>query len=91
MPGYSYLSDNPTFEALRLLWTVVYLGRCFLRADSQHNAATVADLRKYLPAHAEADAGLLLAILSVYQAYFHRLHSKITHCGKHPFETDRGA
>ena len=41
MPGYSYLSNNPTFEAVRLLWTVVYLGRRFLRADSQHNAATV--------------------------------------------------
>jgi hypothetical protein len=30
---------------LRLLWTVVYLGRRFLRADSQHNAATVEQAR----------------------------------------------
>jgi hypothetical protein len=34
-----------TFEALRLLWTVAYLGRRFLRADSQHNAATVEQAR----------------------------------------------
>lgn len=45
MPGYSYLSDNPTFEAFRLLWTVVYLGSRFLRADSQNNAATVEQAR----------------------------------------------
>jgi hypothetical protein len=45
----------------------------------------LADLRKHLPAHTEAGAGLLLAVLSVYQAYFHRLHSKITRCGRNPW------
>jgi hypothetical protein len=39
------LADNPTFEALRLLWTVAYLGRRLRRADSQHNAATVEQTR----------------------------------------------
>jgi hypothetical protein len=43
------------------------------------------DLKKRLPTDAEAGAGLLLAVLTVYQAYFHRLHSKITRCGTHPF------
>jgi hypothetical protein len=39
------LAANLTFEALRFLWTVAYLGRRFLRADSQHNAATVEQAR----------------------------------------------
>jgi hypothetical protein len=39
------VAENRTFEALRLLWTVAYLGRRFLRADSQHKAATVEQAR----------------------------------------------
>jgi hypothetical protein len=38
-------------------------------------------LRKHLPEQAEAGEGLLLSVLSVYQAYFHRLHSKIPRLG----------
>ena len=34
-------------------------------------------LKQRLPHDAEAGEGLLLAILSVYQAYFHRIHSSV--------------
>lgn len=36
------------------------------------------DLAKHLPKSADAGQGLLLAIFTVYQAYFHRLHSKVS-------------
>jgi hypothetical protein len=42
---FCQLAQIPTFEALRLLWTVAYLRHRFLRADSQHNAATVEQAR----------------------------------------------
>ena len=35
------------------------------------------NLKRMLPQEAEAGQGLLLAILSVYQAYFHRIHSHV--------------
>jgi AbiTii len=41
----------------------------------------LAELRKHLPEQTEAGAGLVLAVLSVYQAYFHRLHNKIVRVG----------
>ena len=39
-------------------------------------------LRQMLPQEAEAGQGLLLAILSVYQAYFHRIHSRVKRVGR---------
>lgn len=35
------------------------------------------EIGKYLPTVAEAGHGLLLAMFTVYQAYFHRMHGRI--------------
>ena len=39
-------------------------------------------LKQRLPHDAEAGAGLLLAIFCVYQAYFHRVHSRVKRVGR---------
>ena len=35
------------------------------------------EIAQYLPTVAEAGEGLVLSVFSVYQAYFHRMHSRI--------------
>ena len=38
-------------------------------------------IKQHLPSHGEAGEGLLLAVFSVYQAYFHRMHSRVERVG----------
>jgi len=40
------------------------------------------EIGRLIPSVAEAGEGLLLAIFTVYQAYFHRMHSKIERIGR---------
>ena len=45
--------------------------------SAQGSPETLEALKRMLPQEAEAGQGLLLAVLSVYQAYFHRIHSRV--------------
>lgn len=42
------------------------------------NLARLKDVGRHLQHEAEAGEGLLLAVFTVYQAYFHRMHSRVT-------------
>ena len=58
------------------LWTE--LSEQLAKSGSVHGSPeALIDLKKMLPQEAEAGQGLLLAILSVYQAYFHLMHSRV--------------
>lgn len=41
----------------------------------------LAEIGRYLPTIAEAGEGVLLSVFTVYQAYFHRMHSRIQRLG----------
>lgn len=43
----------------------------------EHEDAQMVEIAQYLPIVAEAGEALLLSVFSVYQAYFHRMHSRI--------------
>lgn len=46
-------------------------------ASQEHEDAQMVEIAQYLPTVAEAGEGLVLSVFSVYQAYFHRMHSRI--------------
>lgn len=48
------------------------------------------DLGRHLPDVAEAGEGLLLAIFTVYHAYFHRMHSRVERIGVSLVRNDKG-
>jgi hypothetical protein len=41
----------------------------------------IKELGRQLPKHSEAGEGLLLSVLTVYQAYFHRVHARVERVG----------
>lgn len=75
----TFLTDPAKGQVLALLdrWKYQYQSMFdagALRAD----ANTLDEVRKYLDTHNEAAEGLILAVFSTYQAYFHMLSQRMT-------------
>ena len=62
------------------LWTELS-GHLSMTGSVQGSPGSLMALRQVLPNESAAGEGLLLAILSVYQAYFHRMHSRVKRVG----------
>ena len=74
----NFLSPSVVKTSTRLhsLW----LSRCeaLIRAGAMSGTtAKLKELARHLPHVCEAGEGLLLSVLTVYQAYFHRMHSRV--------------
>jgi hypothetical protein len=69
-----------TTTKLHALW--VSRSAALIKAGAMSGTTEqLAEIGRYLPSIAEAGEGLLLSVFTVYQAYFHRMHSRVQRVG----------
>jgi hypothetical protein len=73
----SVLKATTKLHALWLKHAETLIGAGTVKGTTKH----IEELGQELPRNSKAGEGLLLAVLAVYQAYFHRMHSKVHRIG----------
>lgn len=71
------LKATTKLHALWLKHAEALVGAGAVQGTTKH----IEELGRQLPKEAQAGQGLLLAVLAVYQAYFHRMHAKVQRIG----------
>ncbi|MGZ3236382.1 MAG: hypothetical protein ACXWIN_00225 [Burkholderiaceae bacterium] len=71
------LKATTKLQALWLKHTEALIYAGVISGSTKH----IAEIGKYLPKLSEAGEGLLLSVLTVYQAYFHRMHKRVQRIG----------
>ena len=77
-----FLCPSILEKTTKLLSLWIELSEYLSKAGIQGSPESLETIKQYLPYEAEAGEGLLLAILSVYQAYFHRMHTRVKRVGQ---------
>jgi hypothetical protein len=71
------LKATTKLHALWLKHTEALLQAGAISGTTKH----IIEIGRYLPKRSEAGEGLLLSVLTVYQAYFHRMHGRVQRIG----------
>lgn len=73
----SALKASTKLHALWLKHTQELIQAGAISGSTKH----IIEIGRYLPKRSEAGEGLLLSVLTVYQAYFHRMHGRVQRIG----------